>query len=243
VDNTLVRLLDKLERQYGIHAIEKAKEIKVLDPACGSGSFLIYTYQVLANFYRRMKQQIEDAQVKLLASVASPDMFKRLELLKQLPQPLLDYSHHILQKQLYGVDIDPEAAEIAAVNLTMQAFTDARQEKLPLILNENIKVGNSLISGREQELCRYFGESWKEKRPFNWEDEFPQIMKDGGFDVVVGNPPWVSLKGKFGVEGVSREEINYFTERYGGDTYRPNMVEYFIKRSVALLKGGGSTVS
>jgi hypothetical protein len=145
VDNTLGCLLSELEQQYRVHAIEKAKEIRVLDPACGSGSFLIYAYQVLANFYRRMNQQIEGEQVKLLANVASPDMFKRLELLKQLPQPLLDYPHHILQKQLYGVDIDPEAAEIAAVNLTMQAFADARQEKLPLILNENIKVGNSLI--------------------------------------------------------------------------------------------------
>jgi type I restriction-modification system DNA methylase subunit len=238
-DNTLDRLLNELEKQFRVHAIEKAKEIKVLDPACGSGSFLTYAYQVLANFYRRMNQQIEDEQVKLLADVASPDMFKRLELLKQLPQPLLDYPHHILQKQLYGVDIDPEAAEIAAVNLTMQAFADARQEKLPLILNENIKVGNSLISGSEQELRHYFCDNWRDKRPFNWEEEFPQIIKNGGFDIVIGNPPWVSLKGKFGVDGISGEEISYLTEKYGGDTYRPNMVEYFIKRSLALLKGGG----
>ena len=239
VDNTLGRLLNELEKQFRVHAIEKAKEIKVLDPACGSGSFLTYAYQVLANFYRRMNQQIEDEQVKLLADVASPDMFKRLELLKQLPQPLLDYPHHILQKQLYGVDIDSEAAEIAAVNLTMQAFADARQEKLPLILNENIKVGNSLISGSEQELRHYFGDNWRDKRPFNWEEEFPQIIKNGGFDIVIGNPPWVSLKGKFGVDGISGGEISYLTEKYGGDTYRPNMVEYFIKRSLALLKGGG----
>jgi hypothetical protein len=239
VDNTLGRLLNEFESQYGLHAIEKAKEIKVLDPACGSGSFLIHAYQVLANFYRRMNQQIEEEQVKLLQDVASPDMFKRLELLKQLPQPLLDYPRHILQKQLYGVDIDPEAAEIAAVNLTMQAFTDTRQKKLPLILNENIKVGNSLISGGEEELRRYFGDSWKEKKPFNWEVEFHQIMNDGGFDVVIGNSPWVSLKGKFGVEGVSEEEMRYLTEKYGGDTYRPNMVEYFIRRSLTLLKDGG----
>jgi len=239
VDNTLGHLLNELEKQYGVHAIDKAKEIKMLDPACGSGSFLTYAYQVLANFYRRMSKQIEDEQVKLLADAASPDMFNRLELLKQLPQPLLDYPHHILQKQLYGVDIDPEAAEIAAVNLTMQAFADTRQEKLPLILNENIKVGNSLISGTQEELRHYFGDNWKEKRPFIWTEQFPQTMKDGGFDIVIGNPPWVSLKGKFGIEGVSGEEINCLTEKYGGDTYRPNMVEYFIKRSLALLKGGG----
>jgi type I restriction-modification system DNA methylase subunit len=239
VDNTLGCLLNELEKQHEVHAIEKAKEIKVLDPACGSGSFLIYAYQVLANFYRRVNQQIEDEQVKLLESVASPDMFKRLELVKQLPQPLLDYSHHILQKQLYGVDIDPEAAEIAAVNLTMQAFTDARQEKLPLILNENIKVGNSLISGSEQELRHYFGDKWTEKKPFNWEKEFPQILGDGRFDVVIGNPPWVSLKGKYKSLDLSEQELQYLFDKFNVNTYAPNLYEIFIWRSLGLLKEGG----
>ena len=239
VDNTLGRLLSELERQYGVHAIEKAKEIKVLDPACGSGSFLTYAYQVLANFYRRMNHQIEDEQVKLLANVASPDMFRRLELLRQLPQPLLDYPHHILQKQLYGVDIDPEAAEIAAVNLTMQAFADARQEKLPLILNENIKVGNSLISGSEEELQRYFGDNWRDKRPFNWEVEFPQIMNDGGFDVIIGNPPWVSLKGKHKSLDLAEQELQYLFDRFNVNTYAPNLYEIFVWRSLNLLKEGG----
>jgi len=238
VDNTLGGRLSELEKQHGVHAIEKAKKIVVLDPACGSGSFLIYAYQVLANFYRRMNQQIEDEQVKLLADAASPDMFKRLELLKQLPQPLLDYPHHILQKQLYGVDIDPEAAEIAAVNLTMQAFADARQEKLPLILNENIKVGNSLISGGEQELRQYFSDSWQEKKPFNWEEEFPRIMKDGGFDIVIGNPPWVSLKGKYKSLDLSEQELQYLLDKFSVNTYAPNLYEIFTWRSLGLLKEG-----
>ncbi len=231
VDNTLGRLLNQLENQYGVHAIEKAKEIKVLDPACGSGSFLIYAYQVLANFYRRISQRIEDEQVKLLSDVASPDMFKRLELVKQLPRPLLDYPHHILQNQLYGVDIDPEAAEIAAVNLTMQAFTDARQEKLPLILNENIKVGNSLISGSEQELRHYFGDNWKEKRPFSWEAEFPQIMKVGGFDVVMGNPP-------YGAD-FDQNDRTYIEVCYPSSQSNKNSAMVFIERGLSLLKNDG----
>jgi adenine-specific DNA-methyltransferase len=230
VDNTLGCLLNELEKQYGVHAIEKAKEIKVLDPACGSGSFLTYAYQALANFYRRMNQQIEDEQVKLLVDAASPDMFKRLGLLKHLPLPFLDYPHHILQKQLYGVDIDPEAAEIAAVNLTMQAFTDARQEKLPLILNENIKVGNSLISGSEQELRRYFSDNWKDKRPFNWEEGFPQIMNDGGFDIVIGNPPW----GANLVEYTSYLEEKFHLAKGQYDSY-----ELFLELSKTVLRKGG----
>lgn len=236
VDNTLGYLLNQLEKQYGVHAIDKAKEIKVLDPACGSGSFLTYAYQVLANFYRRMTKQIEDEQVKLLADAASPDMFNRLELLKQLPQPLLDYPHHILQKQLYGVDIDPEAAEIAAVNLTMQAFADARQEKLPLILNENIKVGNSLISGTQEELRHYFGDNWKEKRPFNWAEQFPQAMKDGGFDIVIGNPPYVQMSMDRTLEPNLKR---YLLEMFGFSMGRLNTFGFFIHRGVSLLEQGG----
>ena len=230
VDNTLGCLLNELERQYGVHAIEKAKEIKVLDPACGSGSFLTYAYQVLANFYRRINQQIEEEQVKLLANVASPDMFKRLELLKQMPQPLLDYPHYILQRQLYGVDIDPEAAEIAAVNLTMQAFADARQEKLPLILNENIKVGNSLISGSEQELRHYFGDNWRDKRPSNWKEEFLQIMNDGGFDVVIGNPPWGANLAEY---------TSYLEEKFHLAKGQYDSYELFLELSKIVLMEGG----
>ncbi|MBI2831525.1 MAG: Eco57I restriction-modification methylase domain-containing protein [Chloroflexi bacterium] len=118
-------------------------------------------------------------------------MFQRMEMFKQLPEPLIDYPHHILEKQLYGIDLDPEAAEIAAVNLTMQAFSDTKREKLPLILNENIKVGNSLISGAEEELHTYFGDGWRDVKPFNWEQEFPDIMAHGGFDIVIGNPPYI----------------------------------------------------
>ena len=152
VDNTLGYLLKELEKEHGFQAIEEVKEIRVVDPACGSGSFLIYAYRVLSDYYRRTNEMIESERAKLLAGGSGKDMFQRMEILKQLPEPLIDYPHHILEKQLYGVDIDPEAAEIAAVNLTMQAFSDTKREKLPLILNENIKVGNSLMSGTEEEL-------------------------------------------------------------------------------------------
>jgi adenine-specific DNA-methyltransferase len=191
VDNTLGKRLQEIEKQHGLHAIEKVRDLAVLDPACGSGSFLIYAYQVLADFYRRLNQAIAQEQTRLLADAAQFRLFETLQEIQHLPQPVADYSHVILEDHLYGVDLDPEAAEIAAVNLTMQAFADSRREKLPLILNENIKVGNSLISGSEAELHPYFGDGWQEKRPFNWEQEFPEIMHRGGFDIVIGNPPYL----------------------------------------------------
>lgn len=239
VDSTLGYLLKELEKAYGLCAIEKVKEIKVLDPACGSGSFLIYAYKVLADFYRRMNEAIENERVKLLASASSPDMFQRLELFKQLPVPLIDYPHHILENQLYGVDIDPEAAEIAAVNLTMQAFAEVRREKLPLILNENIKVGNSLISGTEEELRRYFGDNWRDKKRFNWEEEFKDIMANGGFDVVMGNPPYVAYYSR-GSKEIEEEYKRYLVDTFGGEIGgSQNTFLQFIARGLHLLRKGG----
>ncbi|MBI2909750.1 MAG: N-6 DNA methylase [Chloroflexi bacterium] len=206
VDNTLGRRLKELEDKFGLEAIDKVRGLAVLDPACGSGSFLIYAYHVLADFYRRLNQAIVDEQTKLVTDLAAPDMFDRLERLKHLPQPVIDYPQVILKEHLFGVDLDPEAAEIAAVNLTMQAFADSRQKKLPLILNENIKVGNSLISGGEAELRPYFGDGWQEKRPLNWEQEFPSVMGKGGFDVVIGNPPYIPI------EVMEENERRYFQE-------------------------------
>lgn len=80
---------------------------------------------------------------------------------------------------MYGLDIDIAAAEIAAVNLILQILR--KGEKLPLILNENIRVGNTLVSDAIPELQKYFNDP-NSKRPFNWEKEFQDILGAGGFD-------------------------------------------------------------
>ena len=232
VDNSLGRRLQEIEKQHGLHAIEKVRGLAVLDPACGSGSFLIYAYQVLADFYRRLNQAIAQQQARLLAQAAQFRLFETLQEIQHLPQPVPDYPQVILKEHLYGVDLDPEAAEIAAVNLTMQAFADSRREKLPLILNENIKVGNSLISGSEAELRPYFGDAWHDKRPFDWQQEFRDIRARGGFDIVIGNPPYVGFHGFEEDKPYLRE--NYATARSRFDLYIP-----FVERAYQLLKPGG----
>lgn len=93
----------------------------------------------------------------------------------------------VLLNNIYGVDLDEQAVEIARLNLLINTFNG--QIKLPNLTN-NIKNGNSLISGTDEELIKYFGKNFRAKRPFNWQDEFPEVFKQGGFDCIVGNPPW-----------------------------------------------------
>ena len=127
--------------------------LRVLDPACGSGSFLIYAYQVLADFYRReirrLEKEREQRRQELVRQGVTTPFDLQIELTPWTAEMerLQDYPRLILETHLYGVDLDPQAAEIATVNLIMQAMADQRRnhKRLPLILNQNIKVGNSLI--------------------------------------------------------------------------------------------------
>ncbi len=130
------------------------RDLRVLDAACGSGSFLIYAYAVLADFYesetRRLESELEAHNVELAAQGISP-LERRLELADFTVEleRIRDYPRLILETHLYGVDLDPQAAEIAVVNLVMRAMERRQHEKrLPQILNQNVKVGNSLIGLR-----------------------------------------------------------------------------------------------
>jgi type I restriction-modification system DNA methylase subunit len=122
--------------------------MKILDPACGSGSFLIRAYDELLSYhaYRRSK------------SVSDLDQYERLP---------------ILTRNIFGVDLDMQAVEIARLNLLLRSL--AKRETLPS-LADKIRQGNSLISGTEGELKGYFGNNWREKKSFNWEQEFSQVF-------------------------------------------------------------------
>lgn len=153
VKHALKPVLDKCQ------TIDDLKKIRVLDPACGSGSFLIKALEVINDKYKEFH---------------SPgDIYTKIQ---------------ILIENLYGVDLDPQAVEIARLNLLINSL-DA-QTKLPSLSN-NIKNGNSLISGTDEELKKIFGKDWRDKKPFNWQEEFPEVFKQGGFDVIIGNPPYI----------------------------------------------------
>jgi len=179
--------------------------IKILDPACGSGSFLIRAYDELLNYhaYQRGKP------------VSELDQWER---------------RAILHGNIFGVDLDMQAIEIARLNLLLRSL--AKRETLPS-LADNIRQGNSLISGTEEELKGYFGDNWWEKKPFNWQKEFEDIMANGGFDVVIGNPPYVRLG------TLPTQERSFYRDYFKSASKQYDIYVLFIERGISLLKDGG----
>ncbi len=126
----------------------------------------------------------------------------------------------ILENNLYGVDINEESVEIARLALWLRT---AKPHRKLSSLNNNIKCGNSLISDPE-----IAGE-----KAFNWQAEFPQVFAKGGFDVVIGNPPYVQLQ--------SMGEMSDAYAQCGYEVYNKSADLYclFTERGYSLLKEGG----
>ncbi|HYO88997.1 MAG TPA: N-6 DNA methylase, partial [Candidatus Limnocylindrales bacterium] len=132
---------------------DSIRDLRVLDAACGSGSFLIYAYEVLARFYKSETMRLEeerDARGRELEAQGYVGTFRYAQLMpfEEALQRIRDYPRLILETHLYGVDLDPQAAELAVVNLIMRAMERAAasmDKRLPLLLNQNIKIGNGLV--------------------------------------------------------------------------------------------------
>ncbi len=153
--------------------IDEILEIKILDPACGSGSFLIRTFQEICNIVKKKLTKGEKITHSTFRNYNG-----RLNLAQKTT---------ILTRCIYGVDLDKKAVEIAQLNLllkllegeTSESISQLESTKKLLPMLNNIKNGNSLIDDK----------SFDEKHAFIWEDEFP--FK---FDVVIGNPPYVKAR-------------------------------------------------
>ena len=178
---------------------EAVKNIKIVDPACGSGAFLITAFECLL----KQNNYIDD---KIFDLTGVKDLFS-------------DTTKEILQNNIFGVDLNKESVEITKLSLWLKT---ADKNKTLASLENNIKCGNSLIDDVEiaGELA------------FDWEKEFPEIFENGGFDIVVGNPPYVSTK------QIPTNDRNYYWNKYKEILFSEmDLYEIFIYKSVnELLK-------
>ena len=179
------------------NTVSKNTDVKILDPACGSGSFLLVAYQYMLDFYQKKK----------------PHSLLTLQERKQI---LLDH--------IYGVDVDEQAVEVARLSLLLKVLEGISKKEIDKLkkkeyilpsLHENIKCGNSLIDD-----VTVAG-----KKAFVWEQEFSEIFANGGFDCVIGNPPWGADIQKY---------TSFLKENYENKTN--DSAAYFLEKAKKMAK-------
>jgi type I restriction-modification system DNA methylase subunit len=220
-----------------IEKFSQVAKVRILDPACGSGSFLIKAFERLEKKYRAYNEKISEENQKITNKIfrlrAEGKNKEAWELESRRHQPFENFEKKILMENIFGVDIDSSATEIASVNLMLQALK--RGEKLPLILQENIKVGNSIIGLEDEELKKFFGEGFSSVQPFRWEKGF-RAVEGGKFDVIIGNPPYFTISTQSDELKKYLRESTEWSEVYRGQN---DILFYFIMRGLSLLKEKG----
>ncbi|MEQ1708431.1 MAG: DNA methyltransferase [Terricaulis sp.] len=201
--------------------IERLRAMRIVDPACGSGAFLIAAFRRLVQervAAERDRQGVAEAEINEAALVAD-----------------------ILANNIYGVDINPAAVEIAKLALWLHS---ARADAPLSMLDRTIRCGNSLVA-HDIWLGRQADAATRERvSSFDWREAFPEVWPDGaegGFDIVLGNPPYVKLQN---MTRVYPEMVAYVQASRGDDTYLSatgnfDLYLVFIEKGLRLLGPGG----
>jgi type I restriction-modification system DNA methylase subunit len=215
-----------------------AARLKILDPACGSGSFLIGAYQFLLDWHRdwyttdgaekhtRVLYQMVDGQWRLTTGER----------------------RRILLNNIYGVDIDAQAVETTKLSLLLKVLEGENEQTLNRQLRffheralpdlgSNIKCGNSLIGPDFYDTVQLGMIDEEEQlriNTFDWDREFSDIMGKGGFDAMIGNPPW--LMAAYHDAG----SLDYLRRNFASARGKFDLYYLFIERGVTLLNRTGS---
>ena len=246
-------------------------DIHILDPACGSGSFLLGAYQYLLDWHLAWYM---DNLVPLLANGAKMTDPAVLALLPVKPAPAksgrgrkkradeyilpvyqvtdtdwrltTEEKKRILLNNVYGVDIDPQAVEVTKLSLLLKVLEGEKSERigkqltiagervLPS-LHENVKCGNSLVGPdiyNDVQVTLDDEETIFRINAFDWGRAFPAIMQAGGFDAVIGNPPYVRME-EF------KDIKDYLKQHYSVHEERSDLYAYFVEKGHNLARKSG----
>ena len=216
--------------------------LKIVDPACGSGSFLLGAYQYLVDWHI---QWYSGHEPESWAKGKSPAVYQAQGGGWKLTTSEMK---RILLNNIHGVDIDPQAVEVTKLSLSLKVLEGESQESIGAQLGmfkeralpdlgKNIQCGNSLIgpdyyAGQQLTMSFVDDEERYRVNAFNWQAAFPQVFIAGGFDAVIGNPPYVRQ------ESLS-EYKSYFQKHYNVFNSTADLYAYFIELSLWLTKTGG----
>lgn len=173
--------------------------IRIIDPACGSGSFLVQVFE-----YLKSQREYINNEIQILSG----------------PQTdLFNIDSHILADNIFGVDINAESVELTKLSLWLKT---ANKHAKFTALDSNIFCGNSLVN-----------DPFYDSNSFNWNKSFAKIMNDGGFDIVITNPPYIDSETMTKYHSKEREFISrtFLSAKGNYDIYIP-----FIEQCVNITK-------
>ncbi len=208
---------------------KEAAKLRILDPACGSGSFLTGAYQYLLDWHLKIYSAQPRRYRNVIREVRGRYVLTTVE------------KRRILENSIYGVDLDQNAVEVSKLSLLLKMLENedgsdatglqtvmfSAGERILPDLSGNIKWGNSLIGSdfySGEQMTLFDDEALLKVKPFDWEgaEGFGEIMAAGGFDAVIGNPPWGSK------EVLDSEFLPYISNKYGRDTHNMNIFAVFV---------------
>jgi type I restriction-modification system DNA methylase subunit len=223
---------------------DQVKQVSIADISCGSGTFLLAVYEYLINFY--LEWYLQDGPDKHCQKVYQREQNSWFLTLAEKKRILLNH--------VFGIDIDIQAVEVTRFSLLLKVLehehddaitTHIRHHNSPLLpdLRKNILCGNSLIDKAYFNYNKDALKSIEQIRlinPLDWDESFPSVMRDGGFDVIVGNPPYIRIQN---MVHYSLEEVAYYKDSTSPYTCarQHNFDKYylFIERAISLLKPTG----
>ena len=239
------------------------EKLRVVDPACGSGSFLIVAYQYLLDWHLAFYMTHKDNKNKAKNYRIKQRIYQSDKGVWKLS---IGERKRILLNSIYGVDIDKQAVEVTKLSLLLKVLEgesrDTVESQMSLFkeralpdLGDNIQCGNSLIGSdfyAQEDLPKLTEEEHQRLNVFDWEDAFPEVFKAGGFDAVIGNPPYLSYSSRNSIlafyrnEGltellrISQAQVDFAATKYlNTSSGVKDLYKWFTEKAVYLLKKHG----
>ncbi|MBN1329415.1 MAG: Eco57I restriction-modification methylase domain-containing protein [Candidatus Heimdallarchaeota archaeon] len=215
--NNLTELTEISDKNKLNEIYSLLSDIKILDLSCGSGDFLIESANQLFDIFYFLSEKLV------------------------LEKKTLDIKREILERNLYGVDLLSKAISITMTRLWLWYIKDIKKNEFTQNITNikyNLKAGNSLI-GWDDNYEKSFMEDYTEQergniKPFNWESNFSDVLSEGGFDIILGNPPYIEIK-----KMRNEVEKKIFALNFMAAYKLYDISILFIERGLTLLKEGG----